>query len=98
MISILYVDDEPGLLELCRIFLEQTGEFRVETVESAQEGACQAPSGTHYDAVISDYQMPEMDGISLLKSIRRACRRHPVHPLYRQGPRGSGYRGREQRG
>ena len=70
MISILYVDDEPGLLELCRIFLEQTGEFRVETVESAQEGLTRLHQ-EHYDAVISDYQMPGMDGISLLKSIRR---------------------------
>ena len=69
MISILYVDDEPGLLELCRIFLEQTGEFRVETVESAQEVSCRLRQ-EHYDAVISDYLMPVMDGISLLKSIR----------------------------
>ena len=70
MISILYVDDEPGLLELCRIFLEQTGEFRVETVESAQEALFRLRQ-EHYDAVISDYQMPVMDGISLLKSIRQ---------------------------
>ena len=70
MISILYVDDEPGLLELCRIFLEQTGEFRVDTVDSAEEALVQI-SKMQYDAVISDYQMPEMNGISLLKSIRR---------------------------
>ena len=70
MISILYVDDEPGLLELCRIFLEQTGEFRVDTVESGKGALARLQDG-HYDAIISDYQMPEMDGISLLKSIRR---------------------------
>jgi PAS domain S-box-containing protein len=70
MISILYVDDEPGLLELCRIFLEQTGEFRVDTVESGSEALTRLRD-RHYDAIISDYQMPEMDGISLLKSIRR---------------------------
>jgi PAS domain S-box-containing protein len=69
MISILYVDDEPGLLELCRIFLEQTGEFRVDTVDSAAD-ALEQISKMQYDAVISDYQMPEMNGISLLKSIR----------------------------
>jgi PAS domain S-box-containing protein len=70
MISILYVDDEPDLLELCRIFLEQTGEFRVDTVESAKDALAQL-SKTQYDAIISDYLMPEMDGISLLKSIRQ---------------------------
>src|SRR5512145_1863577 len=72
MISILYVDDEPGLLELCRIFLEQTGVFRVDTVESA-EGALVLLEKTPYDAVISDFQMPGMDGISLLKAIRQQC-------------------------
>ena len=70
MISVLYVDDEPDLLELCRISLEQTGEFRVDTVESAKDALAQL-SKTQYDAIISDYQMPEMDGISLLKSIRQ---------------------------
>lgn len=69
MISILYVDDEPGLLELCRIFLEQTGEFRVDTVESA-DGALARIDGNNYDAIISDYQMPGRSGIDLLKSIR----------------------------
>ncbi|MDD1684976.1 MAG: PAS domain S-box protein, partial [Methanoregula sp.] len=70
MISILYVDDEPGLLELCQLFLEQTGEFRVDTVESAKE-ALEQIQKKQYDAVISDYLMPEMDGISLLKAIRK---------------------------
>jgi PAS domain S-box-containing protein len=70
MISILYVDDEPGLLELCQLFLEQTGEFRVDTVESAKDALAQIQK-KQYDAVIADYQMPEMDGISLLKAIRQ---------------------------
>lgn len=70
MISILYIDDETGLPELCRIFLEQTGEFRVDTAESAKDALAQL-SKTQYDAIISDYQMPEMDGISLLKTIRQ---------------------------
>jgi PAS domain S-box-containing protein len=69
MISVLYADDEPDLLELCRIFLEQTGEFRVDTVESAKDALVQL-SKTPYDAIVSDYLMPEMDGISLLKSVR----------------------------
>ena len=69
VISILYVDDEPALLELARLFLEKTGEFRVATSISAQEAlAClrsQPP-----DAIISDYQMPGMDGIAFLRVVR----------------------------
>jgi len=32
---ILYVDDEPGLLEIGKMFLEQSGQFRVDTISSA---------------------------------------------------------------
>ena len=76
MISILYVDDEPGLLELCQIFLEQTGEFRVDTAESAKEALAKLKT-KQYDAVVSDYQMPVTDGIGLLKSIRLHARDLP---------------------
>ncbi len=69
MISVLYVDDEPALLELGKLFLERSGQFHVDTVTSAQE-AMQKIKSMSYDAIVSDYQMPEMDGIALLKTIR----------------------------
>jgi PAS domain S-box-containing protein len=69
MISILYVDDDPALLSICRIFLERAGDFRVDTLESAVE-IPRIIKEKQYDAIISDYQMPEMDGITLLKTIR----------------------------
>ena len=69
MFSILYVDDEPMLLELARLFLEKTGDFCVDTVTSATE-ALDILSKTSYDCIISDYQMPVMDGIVFLKTFR----------------------------
>jgi CheY-like chemotaxis protein len=69
MFSILYVDDEPMLLELARLFLEKTGDFCVDTVTSATE-ALDILSKTSYDCIISDYQMPAMDGIVFLKTFR----------------------------
>ena len=69
MISVLYVDDEQDLLELARLFLESTGEFQVATSTSARE-ALADPAFQSYDAVISDYQMPEMDGIAFLRGVR----------------------------
>lgn len=69
MFNVLYVDDESGLLEICKTFLEMSGELRIDTALSAQEamGLMEAKS---YDAVISDFQMPEMNGIELLERIR----------------------------
>ncbi|WP_321507692.1 PAS domain S-box protein [uncultured Methanoregula sp.] len=69
MISILYVDDEPGLLEIAQLFLEKAGDFSVDTSTSATE-SLDALKSRFYDAIISDYQMPGMDGIAFLKVVR----------------------------
>ena len=36
-LSILYVDDDPGLLEVGKLILERSGQFSVEPVTSAKE-------------------------------------------------------------
>ena len=66
---VLYVDDEKALLDIARIFLERTEGFRVDVSESAT-AALELLANTHYDAIISDYQMPEMDGIEFLIRVR----------------------------
>ena len=69
LICVLYVDDEQCLLEISKIFLERTGPFSVEIVTSAP-AALDMMKARRYDAIISDYQMPEMDGIEFLRSVR----------------------------
>ncbi len=69
MLKVLYVDDEAELLEIGRIFLERSPEFRVETRTSARE-ALASMETLAYDAIVSDYQMPGMDGIEFLKAVR----------------------------
>ena len=69
MISVLYVDDEEVLLELGKLFLEKSGQFRVDTVTSVHE-AFRLMKSSSYEAIVSDYQMPDMDGIAFLKAIR----------------------------
>lgn len=69
MISVLYVDDEPTILDTCRRILERTGRFRVETVTSAYEALERIRAGK-FDAVIADYQMADITGLDLLRIIR----------------------------
>jgi PAS domain S-box-containing protein len=69
MISVLYVDDETGLLELGKLFLEQNSTFRVTTAESG-ESALTLLRDIAFDAIVSDFQMPVMNGITLLRTIR----------------------------
>ncbi|MDP3562998.1 MAG: PAS domain S-box protein, partial [Methanoregula sp.] len=69
MFSVLYVDDEQDLLDLGKLFLEQSPEFRVGITSSARD-ALALLATQPFDAIVSDYQMPEMDGIAFLKTVR----------------------------
>ena len=69
LISLVCVDDEPPLLEIARLFLERSGEIRVTPFPSAQD-ALDSPDVPSCDVIVSDYQMPGMDGIGFLKEVR----------------------------
>jgi PAS domain S-box-containing protein len=68
-ISLLFVDDEPSLLDIGKIFLERTPGFTVTTADSAAS-ALRELERTPFDAIVSDYQMPGMDGIAFLQEVR----------------------------
>lgn len=66
---VLLVDDDPLFLELSQTFLEVFHNISSDTVNSAGE-ALQKLEKDSYDVVISDYDMPLMDGITFLRTIR----------------------------
>ncbi|WP_217177971.1 PAS domain S-box protein [Methanoplanus limicola] len=70
LISVLYVDDEAILLKGGKIFLEKSGEITVTTCDNAED-AIKLISEKPFDAIISDIQMPGLDGISFLSHIRK---------------------------
>lgn len=73
---VLLVDDDPGLLRLLSIRLEQYG-FSVEAVNNASAGL-QSVQTRRPDAVITDLRMDGMDGINLLEALQRE---HPGLPV-----------------
>ena len=66
---VLYVDDEKEFVDLAIRMLGASRTIRVEGATSAPE-ALRILEKSEYDVVVSDYQMPEMSGIDLLKEMR----------------------------
>lgn len=77
MIPVLFIDDNRELCTLFQIYLEESGEFSVHICNNGEEGLTYLQNN-QVMAVISDYDMPEMNGIDLLKQIRM---RYPHLPF-----------------
>ena len=70
-IDLLAVDDQQDILELSQIFLEQHSEnINVDTTTNPEEAITQIFEQP-YDAVLSDYDMPQMTGVELLQQVRQ---------------------------
>jgi CheY-like chemotaxis protein len=66
---VLVVEDSVGVRELERVILEGAG-YRVETAVDGLDGAARLRDDPA-DIVISDVEMPGMDGFALTRTIRR---------------------------
>lgn len=74
--KLLIVEDDAETRDyIAKGFLEQG--YRVETAATGRDGLYHAADGG-FDALILDRMLPEMDGLSVLKSIRAAGVRTPV--------------------
>jgi response regulator RpfG family c-di-GMP phosphodiesterase len=65
---ILLVDDEPNLLQGLRRQLRT--DFSVETAVGGPEGLARLADAGPFAVVLSDYQMPEMNGAAFLSQVR----------------------------
>lgn len=74
--EILAVDDDPVILEILSQFVETLGEHTIITASSAQEALefLSSSKDISIDCFLFDIQMPNMDGIQLLKEIRQTAR------------------------
>lgn len=85
-ISILHVDDDPGFRDLTTTFLEREDDrFTVETAATAEKGL-DSISDRALNCIVSDFNMPGMDGVEFLQAVREE---HPNLPFILYTGKGS---------
>jgi PAS domain S-box-containing protein len=78
MMEVLHVDDEPDFADLTAMFLEREDhQFTVETATTADSGL-ERIDDRRPDCVVSDYNMPGMNGFEFLQAVRE---RYPDLPF-----------------
>ncbi|PSX95186.1 chemotaxis response regulator CheY, partial [Escherichia coli] len=65
----LVVDDFPTMRRIVRNLLKELGFSNVDEAEDGAAGLAKVKEG-RFDFVISDWNMPNMDGLQMLQSIR----------------------------
>jgi len=73
---ILIVDDDPNMHRLIQLYLNKTN--AVVTTASSARVALHKMNSQSFNLMISDLQMPQMDGIELVRTVRAAGRTLPV--------------------
>ena len=77
-IKVLVVDDQNSVRQMTRMTLEEIGFKHIHEAENGVK-AMETASTQPLDLIISDYNMPEMDGLGLLRAVRG-------HPVVRKVP------------
>jgi len=75
--TILVVDDSQTIRALTRTLLKNSGYEVIEAVDAAQAIRF-LQTGAHVDLVLSDVEMPNMDGVEMLDVIRNRLKRRDL--------------------
>jgi len=67
--TILVVDDEKNIVQLARLYLNNEG-FRVESAHDGKQ-ALEKARALKPDLIVLDIMMPEMDGLTVCKELRK---------------------------
>ena len=78
VIRVLHVDDEPDFADLAAEFLEREDDRLDVSTETRPADALARLGEERVDCVVSDYDMPEMDGLAFLDALRES---HPDIPF-----------------
>ena len=76
--KVLVVDDQLTMREVCRLALQEMGVRQIIDAENGDDAFKKATTQP-LDMIISDFNMPGMDGLALLRAVRG-------HPAVRKLP------------
>ncbi|MDP2156707.1 MAG: SpoIIE family protein phosphatase [Nitrospirota bacterium] len=76
-VSILVADDDPLVREMIAMILQDVG-YAVDIAENGAEALKKFGSGDVFGLIVSDMNMPEMDGLGLIKAIRKTGSDVPI--------------------
>jgi len=79
MKKILVVDDSSVIRMSLEFFLKENG-FEVEMAEDGVQGVAKS-AGEKYGLIISDINMPNMNGIEMITEIRANCPNNKFTPI-----------------
>lgn len=71
--NVLVVDDFPTMRRIVRSLLKELGFANVDEAEDGQDALGKLQSG-NFQFVISDWNMPNLDGLEMLKQVRADAR------------------------
>ncbi|MFM2413111.1 MAG: hypothetical protein RJB05_287, partial [Armatimonadota bacterium] len=69
-VTVLLVDDEPNLRRVLGAVLEADG-YRIISADCGRDALKKAKAEQHLDLVITDYLMPDLNGLQVLDGIRK---------------------------
>ena len=72
VIHVLHVDDDPSLQEITKLMLlDLDNSFEFDSACCVDDALKKLSTG-HYDVVVSDYEMPQKDGLQFLTELRKS--------------------------
>lgn len=79
MAKVLIIEDDQYIREMYALILKNAG----HTVTEAPDGAVGLVEATNggYDAILLDLMMPQMDGLTFLKSLKKKPPKQPNGPI-----------------
>ena len=72
-IRVLLVDDDVAVADLTATYLERVGEELETTVETSPTAALERLEDERVDCVVSDYDMPELNGLAFFERVRASA-------------------------